>query len=308
MVCRAVKLIGEARRGMRTATGAPGRCRFVPLIPHCYTLVPMARQRLGQHFLADSGWQRRILQTLPRGNHETWIEIGAGHGEMTRLLAAEDRHVIAIEADERLASGLRRATEENPAQWPGVDVVRGDVLRIDLAKLADGEFRVYGNLPYYITSPTLMALFRHADRIRSIHIVIQWEVAARIVARPGGREYGYLSAVCQFYTRPEILLRIPPGAFRPPPKVASALVHMDLPGERAKLAISDEQRFLKFVGACFSQKRKTLRNNLRALANAEEVSEALAERGLRPDARAEQLSLADFARLFARVRRAESPG
>jgi 16S rRNA (adenine1518-N6/adenine1519-N6)-dimethyltransferase len=307
MVCRAVKLIREAGCGMRTIICAPGRCWFVPVIPHCYTLVPMARQRLGQHFLADSGWRQRILQTLPRGNHETWVEIGAGHGEMTRLLAA-DRRVIAIETDEQLASGLRRAVEENPSEWPGVEVMQGDVLQTDPAKLAGGEFRVYGNLPYYITSPILMALFRYADQIRSIHIVIQLEVAARIVAPPGGREYGYLSAVCQFYTRPEILLRIPPGAFRPPPKVASALVRMDLPGERAKLAISDEQRFLKFVGACFSQKRKTLRNNLRALANADEVSKALAECGLRPDARAEQLSLADFAKLFAQIGRAESPG
>ena len=265
-------------------------------------MVPMARQRLGQHFLADSAWRGRILQTLPGGTNETWVEIGAGHGEMTRLLAAPERHVIAIETDERLAAGLRKATETNPAEWPSVEVVNADVLAIDLAKLAGEEFRVYGNLPYYITSPILTSLFQHADRIKSIHIVIQLEVAARIVARPGSRAYGYLSAVCQYYTRPEILLRIPPGAFRPPPKVASALVRMNLPGERATLEISDDAQFLTFVGVCFEQKRKTLRNNLRAFANAERITDALTACGLRPDARAEQLTLAEFAKLFAELK------
>ena len=259
----------------------------------------MARQRLGQHFLGDSGWRTRILETLPRGENETWIEIGAGHGEMTRLLAAPGRRVIAIDTDERLAENLRRATQTNPAAWPGVEVVTGDVLRLDLGALTSGDFRVYGNLPYYITSPILTHLFRSADRICSIHIVIQLEVAARIVAKPGNRAYGYLSAVCQFYTRPEILLRIPPGAFRPPPKVASALVRMNLPGERAKLRVADEQRFLKFVGVCFEQKRKTLRNNLRSIAEGSRIDAALAACRLRPDARAEQLRLAEFAGLFA---------
>jgi 16S rRNA (adenine1518-N6/adenine1519-N6)-dimethyltransferase len=258
----------------------------------------MARQRLGQHFLADAGWRERILRTLPRGENETWIEIGAGHGEMTRLLAAPGRRLIAIETDERLANGLRAAAEANAAEWRGVEVVHADVLTLDLGKMTGGAFRVYGNLPYYITSPILMRLFRYAQQIRSIHIVIQLEVAVRIVARPGRRDYGYLSAACQFYARPEILLRIPPGAFRPPPKVASALVRMDLPGERAKLAIKDDERFLKFVGVCFEQKRKTLRNNLRTFANADQIAKALAACGLRSDARAEQLSVADFAKLF----------
>lgn len=258
----------------------------------------MARQRLGQHFLAEAGWRQRILQTLPRGENETWVEIGAGHGEMTRLLAAPGRRVIAIETDERLASGLRAASEANPEEWPGVEVVHGDALALDLGRLPGSEFRVYGNLPYYITSPILMVLFRWAEQIRSIHIVIQLEVAARIVARPGGRDYGYLSAACQFYTRPEILLRIPPGAFRPPPKVASALVRMDMPGERTKLAVEDDERFLKFVGVCFEHKRKTLRNNLRPFAEAPKIASALAACGLRSDARAEQLSLPDFAKLF----------
>jgi 16S rRNA (adenine1518-N6/adenine1519-N6)-dimethyltransferase len=257
---------------------------------------------MGQHFLGDPDWRKRILDTLPRAPDDVWLEIGAGHGEMTHLLAGPDRRVIAIEADARLAQGLQERASARSEEWPGVEVVPGDVLSLDLGKLAGERFRVYGNLPYYITSPILQHLFDYADRIVSIHVVMQFEVAARIVARPGRREYGYLSTLCQFYTRPEIVLRIPPGAFRPPPRVTSALVRMTLPGERASLGVKDEKLFLQFVGMCFAQKRKTLRNNLRSLAPAERIAGALAAGGLRPDARAEQLSLPQFAALFAALR------
>jgi 16S rRNA (adenine1518-N6/adenine1519-N6)-dimethyltransferase len=262
----------------------------------------MARQKLGQHFLGDPVWQKRILDTLPHDANDVWLEIGAGHGEMTHLLADRGRRVVTIDTDARLAENLRQRIQAHPDEWPSVEIVSGDVLRLDLGKLAGGErFRVYGNLPYYITSPILHHLFGYADQIASIHIVIQFEVAARIAARPGRREYGYLSAACQFYTRPEIVLRIPPGAFRPPPRVTSALVRMTLPGERASLDVRDEQRFLEFVQMCFEQKRKTLRNNLRAIAQDDQIHAALDACGLRPDARAEQLSLAQFSGLFSEI-------
>lgn len=250
---------------------------------------------MGQHFLGSLSWRKRILESLPRADKETWVEIGAGHGEMTQLLAEDGRRVIAIEADAQLAADLKN----NAARWGNVEVVSGDVLSLDLGKIAGGRFRVYGNLPYYITSPILHQLFGCADQIVSIHIVIQFEVAERIAAAPGRRDYGYLSAVCQFYTRPEIAFRIPPGAFRPPPRVNSALVHMTMPGERASLNVADEKRFLEFIGICFGQKRKTLRNNLLGVLPDEHIQTALAACGLRPDARAEQLSLAKFAELFA---------
>jgi 16S rRNA (adenine1518-N6/adenine1519-N6)-dimethyltransferase len=262
----------------------------------------MAHQKLGQHFLGSAFWQKRILETLPHGANDIWLEIGAGHGEMTRLLARQGRRVISIETDARLVGNLHQRIQAHPAEWPSVEIVPGDVLRLDLGNLAGGgHFRVYGNLPYYITSPILHHLFGFADQIASIHIVIQFEVAARIAARPGRREYGYLSAACQFYTRPEIVLRIPPGAFRPPPRVTSALVCMTLPGERASLKVRDEQSFLEFVRTCFSQKRKTLRNNLRAIASDDSVHAAFDASTLRPDARAEQLSLAQFSALFAAI-------
>ncbi|HXQ25386.1 MAG TPA: 16S rRNA (adenine(1518)-N(6)/adenine(1519)-N(6))-dimethyltransferase RsmA [Candidatus Acidoferrales bacterium] len=256
---------------------------------------------MGQHFLADASWQARIFDTLPRSLDEPWIEIGAGHGEMTHLLAAKGHRVIAIEADARLADGLKQRLRAKPEEWPGVEVVAGDVLRLDLGNLTPGKFRVYGDLPYYITSPILHHLFGYADRIASIHVVMQLEVAERIVARPGRREYAYLSTACQFYTKPEIVLRIPPGAFRPAPRVRSALVSMILPGERESLHVADEKRFLQFVQLCFGQKRKTLRNNLRAMAPDQRIHDALAACGLRPDARAEQLSLPQFSTLFANL-------
>jgi 16S rRNA (adenine1518-N6/adenine1519-N6)-dimethyltransferase len=260
---------------------------------------------MGQHFLRELGWRKRILATLPAGPPTTWIEIGAGHGEITELLAHTDHRVIAIEGDPPLAESLREKCTAKPGDWPGVEVVSGDVLKQDVAKLAGGErFRVYGNLPYYITSPILHHLFDYADQIASIHIIIQLEVAERIVAKPGRREYGYLSAVCQFYTEPTLALKLPPGAFRPPPKVESALVEMTLPGEQAELGIGgkgEERRFLEFVQGCFSQKRKTLRNNLRAIASYERIHAALGAAGVPPDARAEQLKLAQFAKIFRQI-------
>lgn len=262
----------------------------------------MARQKLGQHFLRDEGWQRRIAATLPRRPGETWVEIGAGHGEMTRSLTGDGRRVATIETDASLANRLEERVRENSGEWPGVEVIHADVLQFDLDSLAAQKIRVYGNLPYYITSPILRRLFRWADQIDSIHAVVQFEVAARIAARPGRREYGYLSALCQFYTRPEIVLRIPPGAFRPPPRVTSALLRMVLPGERASLSLFDENAFLEFLQVCFGQKRKTLRNNLRATVHDERIRAALDACMLRSDARAEQLSLAQFATLFRNLR------
>jgi 16S rRNA (adenine1518-N6/adenine1519-N6)-dimethyltransferase len=253
----------------------------------------MSPEKLGQHFLTDVSWQERIARAV-RIDDGVWVEIGAGHGEMTMRLAQRATKVFAIELDSRLAKRLREVT----APCKNVEVVEGDVMAVDLEKLTGGErFSVYGNLPYYITSPILHRLFEHAERIAAIHIVIQFEVAVRIVAQPGRRDYGYLSVVSQWFGRPEIAFRIPPGAFRPPPKVASALVSFRMPGARAKISVGNESAFLDFVKECFAQKRKTLRNNLRARLGAR-VDEVLQEAGLSPDARAEQLTVPQFAKLF----------
>ena len=267
----------------------------------------MSRQRLGQHFLSDAGWRARIARaigvdnTTPVSGRETsvrlWLEVGAGHGEMTRLLAASGAHVLAIELDTKLHQSLQSLARE----LPRVQLIAGDVLSLDLAELTGGSrFSVYGNLPYYITSPILHRLFEYAAKIDEIYIVVQFEVAARLTAHPGTRDFGYLSVLTQYYAKPEIVLRIPPGAFRPPPKVTSALVHLRLPGERANLGIQSEARFFEFVKECFAQKRKKLTNNLRSLAAPKEVEDALRSAGARRDARAEQLNVAQIAELYRR--------
>jgi len=253
----------------------------------------MSPERLGQHFLSDANWQERIASAI-RVDDGVWVEIGAGHGELTARLARRARKVLAIELDHRLATRLRETTASNA----NVEVIESDALAVDFGKLAGGDrFSVYGSLPYYITSPILHRLFEHADRIDAIHIVIQFEVAARIVARPGRRDYGYLSVVSQWFGRPEIVFRIPPGAFRPPPKVASALVSFRLPGERGELSSEDEAAFLDVVKECFAQKRKTLRNNLRARLGSR-TEDVLREAGLSAGARAEELTVSQFAALF----------
>jgi 16S rRNA (adenine1518-N6/adenine1519-N6)-dimethyltransferase len=267
----------------------------------------MARQRLGQHFLGDAGWREEIARAIrvsqqsiapaPSGNSAEfcWIEIGAGHGEMTEHLVSTGVPVYAIELDSQLQAALRRLAN----RFPNLQVVSADILKTDVGKIAGGRrARIYGNLPYYITSPILHRLFESAESIDEIHIVIQHEVALRLVAHPGTRDYGYLSVLTQYYSRPELVLEIPRGAFRPPPEVNSALVTLRLPGERAKVAGINEASFLDFVKACFSQKRKTLVNNLKSRVKPEMVRESLAKLPLRVDARAEQLSVAHFISLF----------
>lgn len=283
----------EPPRFVKAKATAVSAARNLPAIA---TLVPaVPPQRLGQHFLTDAGWRARIVDAVRPAATEVWLEIGAGHGEMTAELARRAARVVAVELDPRLVARLR----DRAQQWPNVEVLAGDVLALDLASSVPAErFHVYGNVPYYITSPILHRLFALAERIAAIHVVVQWEVAARLVACPGRRQYGYLSVLVQLYARPAIVLRIPPGAFRPRPKVTSALVSMRLPGERSKLGLADEARFLEFVKACFGQKRKTLLNNLRPLAGSACGEEAIRAVGLRPDARAEQLSLAQFAALY----------
>jgi 16S rRNA (adenine1518-N6/adenine1519-N6)-dimethyltransferase len=270
----------------------------------------MARQRLGQHFLADAGWREEIareirvspqaITQIPRGEgmEFCWIEIGAGHGEMTEHLASTALPVHAVEMDPWLAAALKRLAK----RFPNLEIVPADILESDIAKISGGKrVRVYGNLPYYITSPILHHLFASADIIDEIHIVIQREVALRLAAKPGTRDYGYLSVLTQYFSRPELVLEIPRGAFRPPPEVSSALVTLRLPGERVKLPQVDAAAFLEFVKMCFSQKRKTLVNNLKSRVKPELVREALADLKVRGDARGEQLSVNNLAALFSHL-------
>jgi 16S rRNA (adenine1518-N6/adenine1519-N6)-dimethyltransferase len=270
----------------------------------------MARQRLGQHFLADENWQEEIAREIGVSRNSQnffvpgeeksfcWIEIGAGHGEMTRHLLATGKPVIAVELDSPLAKRLGKLA----SQFPNFSLHHGDVLKTDLRALAAGRrIRIYGNLPYYITSPILHHFFEVADLIDEIHIVIQQEVAFRLAAKPGTRDYGYLSVLTQYFSWPTIALKIPREAFSPPPEVGSALVSLKLPGHKAELRIADENKFLDFVKLCFAQKRKTLVNNLRSLATPSATRAALQALALASEARAEELGVAQLASLFQKI-------
>jgi len=269
----------------------------------------MSPAPLGQNFLGDPVWRKRIADVLPIHSGETWIEIGAGHGEMTEYLAKRATRVVAIELDAQLAAGLRKRIIE----WPKVALVESDVLVADLDQLAgDSPCRIYGNIPYYITSPILHRVFELKRRPTSAHFVMQLEVAERLVSPPGHREYGYLSVATQFYSSPKITFKIPPGAFRPPPKVDSALVTLNFPGVGTKLDVSDPAAFMEFVQLCFAQKRKTLINNLRAkffkpktseknAANrtaSADIVEVLRAENISQTVRAEELTVEQLYKLF----------
>jgi 16S rRNA (adenine1518-N6/adenine1519-N6)-dimethyltransferase len=287
----------------------------------------MSRQPLGQHFLADDYWREEIARAIrvsPRSEVAAaaaveekdlcWVEIGPGHGEMTKYLVATGAPVHVIEVDQFLIGNLNRLKKKNP----NLDVICGDILETDLAVVANGRrMRIYGSLPYYITSPILHHLFQFAELIEEIHVVVQTEVAERMGAEPGSKAYGYLSVATQLNSRPELVLEIPRAAFTPPPEVGSTLVTLRLPGgwedlrrggllpeggQTAQENIENEDEFLEFVKLCFLKKRKTLVNNLRELAEPEQVREALGGVGLRPDARAEQISIPNFAKLYSALR------
>lgn len=260
-----------------------------------------SRPKLGQHFLASSRYCRRIVESLGLRSDDLVMEIGAGRGALTALLAERAGRVAAIELDRSLVEGLADKFRSEPR----VEIIPGDILSIDLAALCQrkgtGRCWVVGNLPYYITSPIIdhLRLFRSA--ISGMALLVQKEVADRLVAAPGRREYGYLSVSVQLFSEPRILFTIPPGAFSPPPKVHSAFVEFKMKPALPALPPAQEETFLRFVQRCFAQKRKTLINNLSALASRKQLEEALNRLGLAPTVRAEQLSLEQFVELFGRL-------
>ena len=212
------------------------------------------------------------------------VEIGPGRGALTDQLLLVAKQVVAIEIDPVLVEYLRSKYSDQPR----VRIIHSDILKADLTQW--GTMVVAGNLPYYITSPIVEQVLRLRQQVTRAVFLVQKEVAERITSGPGTRDFGYLSVATQFYADAELLFTVPPGAFRPPPKVDSAVVRLT---PRASLSTDNAERFLKFAGLCFRQKRKTLRNNLLGAYDDERLR-ALPESGKR----AEQLSLSDLQRLF----------
>lgn len=248
-------------------------------------------QRLGQHFLVSQSALRRIAEAACPDSQVQVIEIGPGKGALTAWLLDRAEHVIAVELDSRLAVHLR----ERFGSHPRLLVVEADVLETDLSQW--GRAPVVGNLPYYITSPILEKVLRLGpDLVPHAVFLIQREVAERLVARPGTRDYGFLTVQTQFFARPELLFTVPPGAFQPPPKVDSAVVRLTLRPEAERVVTEDTDGFLRFLGRSFAQKRKTLRNNLAGFYGKNAL-DGLPEASLR----AEQLPLEQFAALYRRL-------
>jgi 16S rRNA (adenine1518-N6/adenine1519-N6)-dimethyltransferase len=264
----------------------------------------LRRPKLGQHFLADPRYRRRIAEAIPLSADDLVIEIGPGKGAMTGLLAERARRVVAVEVDAALVERLK----QNVLGDPRIEVLRADILATDLGEICrryDAEkCFVFGNLPYYITSPILHHLFNSRGAIRALALVVQREVAERISAPPGTRAYSYLSVLAQLWSRPRVLLQIPRGAFSPAPKVQSALVEFRVASAFPSWSSNEHERFLRFVKACFAQKRKSLLNNLGGIYSRSRVEQALAEpservpRSRPSTLRAEQLTLQEFAALF----------
>ncbi len=235
------------------------------------------------------------------------VEIGPGKGALTELLAVRAGRLIAIELDRMLATELRYKYSRDPR----IEILEGDVLHIDfrtvlnrtigpltdLRPLKPARARVIGNLPYYITSDILLRLFEFHEQFDLIVIMVQREVAERIAARPGSRDYGLLSATTQLYAKVERLFTLPPGAFAPPPKVHSSVLRLTIAPRFEELGVRPKE-FIRFLKTAFAMKRKTLTNNLKKIYAEEAIRAALKASGIRADARAETLSLEQMSAVF----------
>ena len=272
------------------------------------------RPKLGQNFLADARAAEKIVAAMGDISNRVVVEIGPGKGALTSLLAGKAGHLIAIELDRVLGAQLRMKY----ANRSEVEIVEGDVLDMDFLSLMRRDRRtsgdihpganekaiVVGNLPYYITSPILMHLLRYHEVITEIVIMVQKEVAERIAAKPGSRDYGVLSATAQLYSKVEKLFVLPPGAFSPAPKVHSAVVRLRIQPQLDSLKVSGPE-FEEYLKLSFVQKRKTLANNLRDKYDAESVKRALSAAGVKADARAEAIPLPKAAAVFRNLQGAE---
>lgn len=248
----------------------------------------MTKKYLGQNFLFDPSILKRIIQTANLTQDDTVVEIGPGLGRLTRMLADEVKKVIAIELDGELYERLKNEL----SGYDNIELIHGDALKYPYGTL--NEFKVVANIPYYITTPIIFKLFEHRDRLGSITIMIQKEVARRIAAGRGNKEYGILSLMTQYHGRPELEFIVPRGAFRPVPKVDSAVVHIEI-YKKPPVEVKDEALFFRVIRTAFSQRRKTLANSLKPVSP--DIKEILPLAGIEPNRRAETLSIEEFAKL-----------
>ena len=278
------------------------------------TRRPQSKPKLGQHFLASDDGAIRIVDALGDVSQSTVLEIGPGRGMLTTLLAKRARRLIAVELDRVLAAQLRLKF----GMYTNVEVIEADILTVDFdslfgpkpglgrpgIELKPQPAKVVGNLPYAITSDILLRLFAYSKYFDTLVLMVQREVADRVAADPGGRDYGMLSATAQLYARVEKLFTLAPGAFTPPPKVHSTVLRLTIEPQQERLGVAGDG-FIDFLRLSFGQKRKTLWNNLKTRYREPELKRALLESRVKPTARAETLSLEQSAAVYRALRDAE---
>ena len=273
------------------------------LLQEIKQLGVVPKQALGQHFLIDQGIAEKIVRLADLKPDDLVIEIGPGMGVLTFLMLPLVKKVIAVELDQGMAAYLRAKGEGQPS----LTVIRQDVLGFDFAKAAreaGRRLKVVANLPYNISTPVVFQLLECREAWTHLTLMLQREVAQRIIASPGGKDYGLLSIFTQLATTPKIMMRVPPEAFYPSPQVESAVVGFEIL-ERPRVAIEDEGFFKKVVKAAFAHRRKTLLNTLRGAPlplSKEKIEQVLAAVGIDPRRRAETLDLIEFQRLAAALK------
>ena len=257
------------------------------------------QKKYGQNFLIDPHVLDKIMDGAGITKEDFVLEIGPGIGTMTQYLAERARRVMAVEIDDKLIPILADTLSE----YDNVKVLHQDILKTDIGRIAKEEnggrsIKVVANLPYYITTPILMALLEQKIPVASITVMVQKEVAERMQASPGTKEYGALSLAVQYYTRPEIVAFVPPNCFMPRPKVGSSVIRLTRYSE-LPVQVADEQKMFAVIRASFNQRRKTLVNSLAGggVAQKEQTLAALAAMGLDERVRGETLSVEQFARL-----------
>ena len=249
-------------------------------------------KKLGQNFLIDESVVRGIVDAAGVSQSDTVLEIGPGIGTLTQGLAQTGAQVVAVELDGRLIDVLAKTLEG----YENVRVIHGDILKINITdEVPAAPFKVVANLPYYITTPIIMGLLEARLPVSTLVTMVQKEVAVRMVARPGNKDYGALSVAVQYFTQPQIMFEVPPASFIPSPAVDSAVIRC-IVRDKPPVVAADEKMFFRVVKAAFSQRRKTLNNALKTMGMpVEEIQQALEIAKVEGSRRGETLSLEEFA-------------
>lgn len=249
-------------------------------------------KKLGQNFLIKRGIVDEIVKAADLQEGEPVLEIGPGIGTLTQGLVQSGANVTAIELDTRLLEVL----DTTLAQYSNVTIVHGDVLKLDVPSIMNNEpFKVVANLPYYITTPIIMSLLESRLPIERLVVMVQKEVALRMVAKPGTKDYGALSVAVQYYTKPDIVLDVPPKSFLPAPAVTSSVIRCVL-RDQPPVDVIDEKLFFRVVKAGFAQRRKTFANTMKTTGlSKDRIEELLAKANIDGQRRGETFTLQEFA-------------